>query len=102
MDKQTGMIVTVIVAVLTLCCSAACCAGGLLIALNEQLELRWDIEPAVGGAPCCLSILVWVIPVLLWFFLVRGKNGSVESDLSAENYTPEYIEGDFEEEDLTE
>ncbi len=102
MDRQTGMIITVIVAVLTLCCSVLCCTTGLLIALNEQLELYWDIEPGVGVAPCCLSILVWVIPVLLWFFLVRGKNGAVESDLGAGSYTPEYIEGDYEEEDLTE
>jgi len=35
------------------------------------------IPTAYGIAPCCLSILVLVVPLLLWFFLVRGKeNGS--------------------------
>ena len=31
------------------------------------------IPPASGIAPCCLSILVLVVPLLLWLFLVRGK-----------------------------
>jgi hypothetical protein len=31
------------------------------------------IPAAYGIAPCCLSILALIVPVLLWVFLVRGK-----------------------------
>jgi hypothetical protein len=99
MNKQTGTIITIVIAVLTLCCSATCCLGGVLVALNEEINLYWGIEPAWGIAPCCLSILVWVAPLLLWLFLVRGKNGDSGNDLGLGSYAPpeEYIEGDFEE-----
>ena len=87
MTKQTGTIITVVVGLLTLlCCTIPMCIGGLMIfaGLGE-----WSTEfgpstqagtmPSTYGiAPCCLSILVLVVPLLLWIFLVRGKEDAVE------------------------
>ncbi|MBE9472345.1 MAG: hypothetical protein IMY75_09595 [Chloroflexi bacterium] len=38
------------------------------------------MPPTWGIAPCCLSILVLIVPLLLWLFLVRGKGNAVEED----------------------
>lgn len=82
MTKQTGTIITIVVGILTLlCCTIPLCIGGILIFAEQG---TWNTEfgpstqtgaipPAYGVAPCCLSILVLVVPLLLWLFLVRGK-----------------------------
>ena len=81
MSKQTGTIITIIVAVLTLCCSATCCASGIYTVVDNQNTL--DIEPYAGIPVICLGVLVWVVPLLLWLFLIRGKEDTVE-DYSTE------------------
>ncbi len=87
MNKQTGVIITVVVSILTLlCCTIPLCIGGSLILAGVG---EWSTEfgpstqtgaipPAYGIAPCCLSILVLIVPLLLWLFLVRGKENNVE------------------------
>jgi hypothetical protein len=83
MTKQTGTIITIVVAVITvLCCTAPLCSSGIAIFADlgtwstelGSLSDTGTIPPAYGIAPCCLSILVLIIPVLCWLFLVRGKN----------------------------
>lgn len=92
MTKQTGTIITIVLAALTLlCCTAPLCSAGIALFFGAGQELGPDVEisPGVGIAPCCLSILILVVPLLSWLFLVRGKeNGVVEE---------EYIEGSIEE-----
>jgi hypothetical protein len=85
MTKQTGMIITIVVAVLTLCCSVSCCLWGGLMATGETewttdlgVPQSGQIEPIYGVPVICLGLLVWIVPALLWFFLVRGKNGAEE------------------------
>ena len=87
MSKQTGTIITIVVGVLTLlCCTIPLCVGSVAIfaGLGEWTNefgprtQTGDIPPASGIAPCCLSILVLVVPLLLWLFLVRGKENGVE------------------------
>lgn len=85
MSKETGTIITIVVGVLTfLCCTIPLCIGGLMIFAGVG---EWSSEfgpstqtgtiPTVYGiGPCCLSILVLVVPVLLWVFLVRGKENA--------------------------
>jgi hypothetical protein len=86
MSKQTGTVITIVVGVLTLlCCTIPLCIGGIVIfaGLGEwSAEFgpgpqAGNIPPAYGIAPCCLSILVLVVPLLLWLFLVRGKENGV-------------------------
>ena len=86
MSKQTGTVITIVVGVLTLlCCTIPLCIGGIVIfaGLGEwSAEFgpgaeTGNIPPAYGIAPCCLSILVLVVPLLLWLFLVRGKENGV-------------------------
>ena len=85
MTKQTGMIITIVVAVLTLCCSSTCCLfGGLMVLGGQQwstemgLPESGQIEPVYGVPVICLGILVWVVPLLLWLFLVRGRENDME------------------------
>ena len=95
MTKQTGTIITVVVAIIILvCCTAPLCSAGAMLFAGAGNELDPDIliPPASGLVPCCLSILVLVVPLLCWHFLVRGKEI---------NPVEEYVEGSFEE-DFTE
>ena len=74
MTRKTGAIITVVVAVLTLCCSTACCATGIWAVVTGGQELG-DIPggPYAGIPVICLGVLAWVVPLLLWLFLVRGR-----------------------------
>lgn len=76
MTRQTGLIITIVVAVLTLCCSLACCGNGIymMATSGEYTEVLGTYTEWYYGVPgICLGILVWIIPLLLWLFLVRGK-----------------------------
>jgi len=88
MTKQTGTIITIVVAILTLlCCTIPLCLAsiGIFARLGERstefgpATRTGTIPPAYGIATLCLSILVWVVPLLLWLFLVRGKENAAES-----------------------
>lgn len=76
MNKQRGTTITIVAAVLALCCSLLCCtSGGGMFAGGEELGRELvgaPIAPVYGTLPCCLGILVLIIPLLLWIFLVRG------------------------------
>jgi hypothetical protein len=84
MTKQTGIIVTVVVALLTLCCSCFLCGiGGLIVAGETEwsqdldLPLAGEIEPIYGAPVICLSLLVWIVPAVLAFIAMRNKgNGA--------------------------
>ncbi|HET90592.1 MAG TPA: hypothetical protein ENN99_07630 [Chloroflexi bacterium] len=98
MTKQTGTIITIVVAVITLCCSGACCASGIAsFASGGQYiyELDTYVEPYFAIVPCCLSILFWILPLLSWLLLVRGKEDAV-TDYSSVYGTEEYVEGTIE------
>jgi len=91
MSKQTGMIITIVVAVLTLCCSSFCCLFGGITALgggewSEEIGIpeSGQIEPILGVSTICLGILAWVVPLLLWLFLVRGKENAAEENVWGE------------------
>lgn len=71
MTKQTATIITLVGVALALCCSVACCASGVFLVAGE--DYTSGIEPAWGVLPICLGLLVWVVPLLLWIFLLRGK-----------------------------
>lgn len=96
MTKQTGVIITIVAAVLTLCCSTSCCLSGIITAAGSGQyvpELDFYVEPYFGIGPCCLGLLVWVVPLLLWLFLVRGKKED-----TAPYETEDYLTGATEEE----
>ena len=83
MSKQTAMIVTIVVAVLTLCCSMTCCGWGAMMAAGGGQQ--WDdfyMEWYYGIPVICLGILVWIVPLLLWFFLVRGQENTAEEHIA--------------------
>ena len=71
MTKQTATIITLIGVALALCCSVTCCASGVFIVADEGYTL--GIEPTWGALPICLGLLAWVVPLLMWIFLLRGK-----------------------------
>jgi hypothetical protein len=79
MSKQTGTVITIIVALMTLCCSMTCCGSGIYTAASGGQwvdELNLYLDWWYGLPVICLGILVWVVPLLLWLLLVRGKNGT--------------------------
>ena len=88
MTKQTGTIITVVVGILTfLCCTVPLCLFGIAIFAelipwsSDVTSQTGPIEAAWGFAPCCLSILALVVPLLLWLFLVRGKENGTGDEI---------------------
>ncbi len=86
MSKQTGTIITIVAAVLTLCCSSLCCLSGTVTLAgggewSEDIGVG-QIEPTLGIPVICLGILIWVVPLLLWLFLVRGKENAAEPPIA--------------------
>jgi hypothetical protein len=79
MTKQTGMIITIVVAVLALCCSVTCCPLGIYTLVEGEyvFDLDAPINSIAGFSSICLGVLVWAVPLLLWIFLVRGKDDDV-------------------------
>jgi serine/threonine-protein kinase len=70
--------------ILTFLCSAPLLFFGVVTLLGEAewvSELGYpysgQIEPVCGVPVICLGILVWVVSLLLWHFLVRGKEDSI-------------------------
>jgi hypothetical protein len=78
MTRQTGIIVTVVLAVLVACPSIFCCLFGALTAVGQGSFTgvsgqAGQIPPAVGMGLVCLSLIGLLVPVAAWFLLVRGK-----------------------------
>ena len=72
MDKKTGTIITIVLAVLTLCCSLACCGSGIYTLILGEDE--FDVPPAAGIPGICLAVLVWIVPVVVGIILLRNKD----------------------------
>jgi hypothetical protein len=62
-----GAIITIVVTVLALCCSVTCYTSSATAAGSG--------EYCLASTLCIPGILVWVAPLLVWLFLVRGKDG---------------------------
>jgi len=77
MTRQTGIIITIVLAVLVACPSIFCCLFGALSAAGLGTATLGtetsQIPPAVGVGLVCLSFIGLLVPVASWFFLVRGK-----------------------------
>ena len=77
MTRQTGIIITVVLAVVVACPSLFCCLFGALTAAGQGTatlgEQASEIPVWVGFVLVCLSLIGLVVPVASWFFLVRGK-----------------------------
>ena len=78
MTRQTGIIVTIVLAVIVACPSIFCCLFGALTAAGQGTFTGVSgepsqISPAVGIGLVCLSLIGVLVPVAAWFFLVRGK-----------------------------
>ena len=93
MTKQTGTIITVVVAVITfLCCVGPLCSAGIALFADVgtwssdlgSYSGSGSIPQAYGIAPCCFSILVLIVPVLCWVFLVRNKGEATGMDMEME------------------
>lgn len=77
MTKQTGTIITIILAIVVACPSIFCCLFGIITAagagtatLGEQSS---QIPQPVGFVLICLSLIGLLVPGVAWFLLVRGK-----------------------------
>jgi ABC-type uncharacterized transport system permease subunit len=77
MTRQTGIIITVVLAVLIACPSVFCCLFGALTAAGQGTatlgEQTANIPPAYGFVFICVSLIGLIVPVVSWFLLVRGK-----------------------------
>ncbi len=77
MNRNTGMIVTVITALLCSCCSLFTCIMGFGgVTGNGTYSLGGvdqPMPPAAGYALLCLSAILILVPVVVGFFSLRKK-----------------------------
>jgi hypothetical protein len=77
MTKQQGIIATIVSAVVVGCPSCFCMMLGLGSALGAGTFTLGDqsapIDPVVGVLMLCLGFLGLLIPLVVWFLMVRGK-----------------------------
>jgi hypothetical protein len=75
--RQTGIIITVVLAVVVACPSIFCCLFGA-ISTTGQVPFKMNgqatqIPTWIGVVLVCLSLIGVLVTVASWFFLVRGK-----------------------------
>lgn len=83
MTRQTGLILTIVSAVLCGCPGLFSCFWGLIASVvsfmpNADIDIGGSSDPmaalAAGAGAICLGIIFVAIPVALWFFTVKGKS----------------------------
>ncbi len=77
MNKNTSMIITVVLALLCSCCSLFTCIMGFGgVTGNGTYELggvQQPMPPTAGYALLCLSVIFILVPIVTGFFLLRKK-----------------------------
>jgi len=78
MDKRTtGIIVTVVTALLCICCSLFFCVMGFgTITGNGTYSLGDSSDampPVIGYLFLCFSIIAIIVPIVVGFFMLRKK-----------------------------
>jgi phosphotransferase system glucose/maltose/N-acetylglucosamine-specific IIC component len=89
MDRKTGIIVTVVLAVLFGCAGIFTCVGGIftlgnvLERLGYGLLRAWQWADALGSV--CTTLAFIAVPVVFYFLLVHGrKEADGEEEVSEE------------------
>ena len=71
MDKKTGTIITIVGGVVALCLCLGCVGGGVGWSVGGD-----EFQP-LGLILLCPALLTWLLPILLWVFLVRETKDEV-------------------------
>jgi hypothetical protein len=82
MNRNTGLIITIVTAILCGCPGLLACFGGLLTSVvsfipDANIDMFGSSDPTaallwgLGGA--CAGLILIAIPVAIWYFTVRGK-----------------------------
>jgi hypothetical protein len=83
MDRNTGLIVTIVTAVICGCPGMFSCFWGLLASVvsfipGADIDIGGSSDPTAalfaGLGAACLGLVFIAIPVAVWFFTVRGKS----------------------------
>jgi len=92
MTKQTGTIITIVAAIIFGCCALSSCIGGIATFVGGG---TYTLGREVGSLPpwtgifgICFGIFFVLIPIALWFFLVRGKNGEGAAEVPTTTEPP--------------
>jgi hypothetical protein len=82
MDRNTGLITTIVTGVLCGCPGLFACFWGLLAAVisfmpGAEIDIGGSSDPTsallAGLGAIVVGIILVAIPAAVWFFLVRGK-----------------------------
>lgn len=83
MDRNTGLIATIVTAVICGCPGLFSCFWGLLASVvsfipGADIDIGGSSDPTAalfaGLGAACLGLVFIAIPVGVWFFTVRGKS----------------------------
>lgn len=83
MNRNTNMIITIVLALVCLCCSAFTCImgfGGISGTGTYSFGgVEQPMPPTAGYVLLCLSVILLLVPVAVGFFLLRKKPGEAEA-----------------------
>ncbi len=83
MDRQTSLIVTIASAILCGCPGLFACFWGLIAGVvsfipGAEIDIGGSSDPTAalmaGLGSICIGLLLVAIPVVVWFFALRGKS----------------------------
>jgi hypothetical protein len=83
MNRNTGLIATIVTAVLCGCPGLFSCFWGLIASVvsfipDAEIDIGGSSDPMMallsGVVAIVMGIVLVVIPVAVWFFTVRGKS----------------------------
>lgn len=83
MTRQTGLIITLVTAVLCGCPGLFSCLWGLIASVvsfvpDAEIDIGGSNDPmmalAVGVGAIIIGFILVVVPLAVWFFTVRGKS----------------------------
>lgn len=81
MNRNTSMIITIVLALICLCCSIFTCImgfGGISGTGTYNLGgADQPMPPTVGYVLLCLSVIMILVPIVTGFFLLRKKPDAV-------------------------
>jgi hypothetical protein len=85
MDRNTGIIITIVTAILCGCPGLFSCFWGLLASVisfipGADIDIGGSSEPVAallsGLGAVCVGVIFVAIPIAVWFFTVRNKPAS--------------------------
>jgi hypothetical protein len=83
MSRQTGLILTIVTAIICGCPGFFTCFWGMIASVvsfipNADIDIGGSSDPMAaliaGLGAMCLGVILMLLPLAVWYFTMRGKS----------------------------